>query len=94
MVQGPVLLRSQPPFSEALGDDKCELQRLGSIEPGVAVGVVARAQVVKGYSPRPSYALCYVLARHLEMDPSWMATFLLVHVEEGSHLRLIITTIK
>lgn len=52
--------------------------------------VVAGAEVVEGYSPRPSNALCYVLAGHLQMDASRVATFLLVNVKECPHLGLMI----
>lgn len=80
--------RLDAPLPQALGDDEGQLQGLGCVEPGVAVGVVPRAEVVEGDGARPADALRHVLPRHLQMHAARVAPLLLVHVEECSQLRL------
>lgn len=46
LVAGP---RCDPPPPESLGDDEGQFKRLGGIQSWVTVGVVARAQVIKGH---------------------------------------------
>ena len=79
---------SDPTLSEPFSDDKSKLKRLWGIEPGVTVCVVTRAQIIKCDSPWPTDALSHVLTSHLQMNPTRVASFLLVHVEECSHLSL------
>ena len=52
------------------------------------MGAVTRAKVIECHCARAAYALGDVLARHLYVDPTCMAAFLLMHVEECLHLSL------
>lgn len=86
------LRRPDPPLPQPLSDDEGELQGLGSVQPRVAVGVVAVAQVVEGHGSGSTDALGHVLPGHLEVDASCVAPFLLVHIEERPYLSLLLMT--
>ena len=79
-------------LAEALGDGEGQLEGLGGVEAGVAVGVVARVEVVEGDRHGTANALRHILPCHLQVHSTRMAPLLLVHVEEGPQLRLPTTS--
>uniref|UniRef100_A0A7C9ABJ1 Uncharacterized protein n=2 Tax=Opuntia streptacantha TaxID=393608 RepID=A0A7C9ABJ1_OPUST len=47
--------------------------------------VVAQAQVIESHSLSPTDALGHILSCHFQVNTTWVATFLLMHIKEGSH---------
>src|SRR4051812_43675144 len=55
-------------FLKKFGEEEGELQRLGGIEPRVAMRVVAVAEILGEDRPRTAGAFGDILAGHLDMD--------------------------
>src|SRR5882672_8319503 len=91
----PALRRCRNPLAVAggktlrlqtLGQQESQFERLAGVEAGVAVGVVAVAQLVVGDGLGAADAFGDVLAGHLEMHAAGIGAFRLVHSEERLHL--------
>ena len=63
------------------------LEGLLIIEAGGAVCVVATVQVTLIDGCATAKALSNVVSSHLQLDATWHSAQLLMHVEEGLHLR-------
>ena len=67
---------------ECVGDQVGEFEYLVGVEPWIATGQVARRQVGIRYFIGAAGAFGYVLAGHLQMDPTGVAALRLVHREK------------
>ena len=72
--------------AEHLRDEERQLQRLLGVQPRVARGLVAAAEVGVGDLLRAAEALGDVLAGHLDMDAAGMGAQRRVHLEEALYL--------
>ena len=76
-------LRSAP---EHLGHQKCQLQRLLGVQPGVTGGLVTTGEVGVGDLLGTAEALGDVLAGQLDVDPAGVGAEFVVDLEEALHL--------
>ena len=74
-------------LGKAGGDIERHLKSLLGIEAGVAVRVVATFQVTLIDGCATAQALGDIVASHLQVDATWHGAQLLMHIEEGLHLR-------
>ena len=64
---------------ERFGNQEGQFQRLISVEPWIAMGVVAIRQAILGDRARSANALGDVLSGHLDVDAAGIRAFGLVH---------------
>lgn len=83
------LLNTHSSLSKSLGYDESKLQWLRRIEPWVTMGVVTWAEVIKCHGSWTTNTFGHILTRHFKMNTSRMASFLLMHIKECSHFRLL-----
>ena len=70
---------------EQFGEEESNLDRLFGIQPRVAMGVIAVAEIERGNRPRAAGAFGDVLAGHFEMDAAGISSLGLMDLEEAAH---------
>ena len=77
----------EPTLPKPGGHVEGHLQGLLRVQPGVAEGVVAAAQVRGQHIRASTQALSHIVPRHLQVNASWHCAQVIVHIEEGLDLQ-------